>query len=149
MITESKGKRIYNFAKYLQILFRTGYSICIPSVCKPVCSVTLSLTLCHPRDCSPPGSSVSGILQAKTLARVAMPSSRGSFWPRNQTGVSCIAGRLLTHWATWETPVFLLAICKGTGSSKVSLTLEVSFKSVLLNFLIFAHLLERQEIISV
>ena len=43
------------------------------------CSVTqLCLTLCDPVDCSPPGSSVHGILQARVLEWVAMPSSRGS-----------------------------------------------------------------------
>ena len=35
-------------------------------------------TLCDPMDCSPLGSSVHGILQARILERVAMPSSRGS-----------------------------------------------------------------------
>ena len=38
----------------------------------------LGLTLCNPMDCSPPGSSVHGILQARILERVAMLSSRGS-----------------------------------------------------------------------
>ena len=40
------------------------------------------LTLHDPLDCSPPGSSVHGILQARILEWVAMPSSRGSSWPR-------------------------------------------------------------------
>ena len=40
------------------------------------------LTLCDPMDCNPPGSSVHGILQARILERVAMPSSRGSSRPR-------------------------------------------------------------------
>ena len=40
------------------------------------------LTLCEPMDCSPPGSSVHGIVQARMLERVAMPSSRGSSQPR-------------------------------------------------------------------
>ena len=40
-------------------------------------------TLCNPLDCSPPGSSAHGILQARILEWVAMPSSRGSFQPRN------------------------------------------------------------------
>ena len=41
------------------------------------CSVTNSCpTLCDPVDCSPPGSSVHGILQARALEWVAMPSSR-------------------------------------------------------------------------
>ena len=51
---------------------------------------------------SPPGSSVHGILQARILEWVAMPSSRGSSWARNWTSVSCITGRFFTHWATWE-----------------------------------------------
>ena len=42
-------------------------------------------TLCNPIDSSPPGSPVPGILQARTLEWVAMPSSRVSFQPRDQT----------------------------------------------------------------
>ena len=42
--------------------------------------------------CSPPGSSVHGILQARTLEWVAIPFSRGSFQPRKRTLVSCTAG---------------------------------------------------------
>ena len=53
-------------------------------------------TLCGPMDCSPPGSSVHGVLQARTLERVAISYSRGSFWPREPTWVSCIAGRFFT-----------------------------------------------------
>ena len=59
-------------------------------------------TLCDPMDCSPPGSSVHGILQARILEWVAMPSSRACSWPRYGTWVSCIAGRFLTVWATRE-----------------------------------------------
>ena len=43
------------------------------------------LTLCEPTYCSPPGSSVHGVLQARILERVTMPSSRGSSRPRDQT----------------------------------------------------------------
>ena len=53
-------------------------------------------------DCSPPGSSVHGILQAWMLEWVAMPSSRGSSQPRDQTQVSHIAGGFFTIWATRE-----------------------------------------------
>ena len=53
------------------------------------------LTLCDPMDCSPPGSSVHGILQARILEWVAMSSSRGSSQPRDQTQVSLIAGGFL------------------------------------------------------
>ena len=41
------------------------------------------LTLGNPMDCSPPGSSVHGILQAGVLEWVALPSSRGSSRPRD------------------------------------------------------------------
>ena len=44
-------------------------------------------TLCNPIDCSLPGSSVHGILQARVLEWVALPSSRGSSQPRDQTQV--------------------------------------------------------------
>ena len=49
--------------------------------------------LCDPVDCSPSGSSVHGILQARILEWVAVSFSRGSSRPRDQTQVSCIAGR--------------------------------------------------------
>ena len=58
------------------------------------------LTLCEPMDCSPSGSSVHGIVQARILDRVAISFSRGSSWFRDQTQISCIAGRFFTVWAT-------------------------------------------------
>ena len=53
-------------------------------------------TLCDPMDCSLPGSSVHGIFQARILEWVAIPFSRRSSQPRNQTQVSCVAGRFFT-----------------------------------------------------
>ena len=53
-------------------------------------------TLCNPMDCSLPGSSVCGILQASILEWVAIPFSRAASQPRDQTGVSCIAGGFFT-----------------------------------------------------
>ena len=55
-------------------------------------------TLCDPMDCSPPGSSVPGVLQARILEWVAMPSSRGSSRPHDQTStsyISCIGRQVL------------------------------------------------------
>ena len=46
------------------------------------------LTLWDPRDCSPPGSSVHGIFQARILEWVAFFYSRGSSWPRDKTHIS-------------------------------------------------------------
>ena len=50
-------------------------------------------SLRDPKDWGPPGSSVHGILQAWILEWVAISFSRGSSWPRDQTWVSCIAGK--------------------------------------------------------
>ena len=65
----------------------------------------LCLTLCDPKV-----SIVLGILQARTLEWVAFPFSSGSFWPRNWTGVSCIAGGFFTSWAIREPLSFYLFI---------------------------------------
>ena len=62
------------------------------------------MTLWDPMDCSPQGSSVRGISQARILEWVAISSSKGSFWIRDQTLVSCIGKWILYHWATWEAP---------------------------------------------
>ena len=64
----------------------------------------LCLTLCNPMDYSPPGSSVHGILQARTLEWVAIPFLRGSSWLRSWTWISHIAGRFFIIWATREAP---------------------------------------------
>ena len=59
--------------------------------------------LCNPVDCSPPGSSVHGILQARILEWVAMPSSRGFSWPRDWSHIStspALAGVLFSTSAT-------------------------------------------------
>ena len=59
------------------------------------------LTLDDPRDCSPPGSSVHGILQTRILEWVTFPFSRRSSQPKERTQGSCIAGRFF-YWATRE-----------------------------------------------
>ena len=62
------------------------------SMCVYVCLVTQSrLTLHDPMDCSPPDSSVHGILQPRILEWVAISFTRGSSWPRDWTWVSCIS----------------------------------------------------------
>ena len=58
-------------------------------------------------DCSPPGSSVHAVLQARILEWVAIPFSSGSSWLRNQIRVSCIAGRWVTNWAMREATLVL------------------------------------------
>ena len=64
----------------------------------------LCLTLCDPMVCSPPASSIDGIFLARILELVAIPFSRGSSRPRDQTQVSCNVDEFLTIWATREVP---------------------------------------------
>ena len=61
-------------------------------------------TLCNPVDYSPPGSSVYGVLQAKILEWVTILFSRGSSPPRDQTQISCIAGRLFITESSGKHP---------------------------------------------
>ena len=63
------------------------------------------LTLCDPMDCSLPGSSVHGILQARIVEWVAMPFSRVSSWPRDWTCIAYrfnLADRFFTTSIMWE-----------------------------------------------
>ena len=62
----------------------------------------MSNCFCDPRDCSPPGSPVHEIFQARILEWIAISFSRGSSQPRDWTWVFCIAGRLFTGWAMRE-----------------------------------------------
>ena len=82
-----------------------------PTICQPLCQIILKWsevaqlcqTLWDPVDCSLPGCSVHGILQARILEWIAISFPRGSSQPRDQTRVSHIAGRCFTLWATKET----------------------------------------------
>ena len=71
-------------------------------MCVCVLVAQLCLTLYHPMEYSPSSSSVHGILQSRIPEWVPILFSRGSFWPRDSTMVSCIAGRFLTVSATRE-----------------------------------------------
>ena len=81
-------------------------------------------------DYSLPGSSVHGIFQARVLEWVAISFSRGSYWPRDRTWVSCIAGRRFTIWATREA----LKILPQNHSSKVSVHWHLAFFTVQLSY---------------
>ena len=86
-----------------------GFKLHFPDdACMRAKSLQPRLTLCDPRDCSPPGFSVCGLLQARVLEWVAMPSSRGSSQLRDRTWVSCFAGRFFTVWATREDPSLII-----------------------------------------
>ena len=73
------------------------------------CLVTKSCPILYDCiDCSPPGSSVHGISQARVLECVAISSSRGSSQPKDWTSVSCIGRHILYHQATREDPCLIL-----------------------------------------
>ena len=75
-----------------------------------VCSVAKSCsTLCYPMDCSPPGSSVHGILQARISEWVVISFSRESSWPRDWTCVSCIGRWVLLPLSHQGSPEILYA----------------------------------------
>ena len=73
-----------------------------PTTWKPSMLSSSVVSLYDPMDCGPPDSSVHGISQVKILEWVAISSSRGSSWPRDQTHISCIGRQIPRHWATWE-----------------------------------------------
>ena len=78
--------------------------MCVSVFAHPVLSVSFS-----PHNCSPPDSSVHEIFQETALVWVAIPSSRGSSWPMDQTYMFCvsyISGRFL-----WGSSVLYLVHC--------------------------------------
>ena len=94
-----KSWRIWSCTKQLPCLYRVsilvivGVAILITKLCLP---------LCNPMDCSTPGSSVHGILQARIVGWVAIFFSRGSSQVRNWTHVSHIRRWILYHRVTRE-----------------------------------------------
>ena len=93
--TEKKKKRNKKDTTFL----KTNEIFIFVTRCVRVQSFQSCLTLCDPIDSNPAGSSVHGIIQARILKWVAMPSFRGSSQPKDQTHISCgscIAGRFFT-----------------------------------------------------
>ena len=91
-------------------------------------------TLCDPMDCSPPSSSVHGILQARILEWLAVSFSRGSSQPRDRTHVAyiCQAGSspLLSNkkkWTVDTTQMNLRGILLSERSQKVSIVYDSTY----------------------
>ena len=72
------------------------------AICVYAKSIRLCPTLGYPMDCSLPGFCVHGILQARILGCVTMPSPRGSSQPEIEPVCPALAGRFFTTGATWE-----------------------------------------------
>ena len=84
----------------------------------------LCLTLCDPMDCSPPNSSVPGILQARILEWAAISFTRGVF-PTQESNLHILLGRwILYHWATRETLWYNIPNMKFTISAILSIQLS-------------------------
>ena len=94
-----------------QVLLKSVYRInlCVRAqLCPTLCHLC---NPCNPMGCSPPGSTVHAILQARILEWVAMSSSSISSQPRDQTQVSCVSYKgswVLYHGTTWEALVELI-----------------------------------------
>ena len=79
---------VSRLANVIMCPFTTILSVCIYLLNMCVLVAQSCPTLCDCVDCSLPGSSIHRILQASILDWIAIPFSRGSSWPRNQTWVS-------------------------------------------------------------
>ena len=86
----------------IQLIIHLLYMLCVHARSLPLCP-----TLCDPMDCSPTGSAVHGILQARILLWVAIASSRGPSRPRDGipvSYVSCIGRQVLYHSSHLRSP---------------------------------------------
>ena len=86
-------------SQFLKVIFCLWKKVLVAQSCP---------TLCNPMNCSLPGFSAREILQARLLGWIAIPFSKGSSRPRDQTQVSHIAGRFFTIWVTKEVHLPLL-----------------------------------------
>ena len=135
-----------NSWKFKKLETCTGVPWCRPwGPCNPAPKMQLNAShsvmsdSLRPKDYSLPGSSVHGILQARILEWIAIPFSRGSFCPRDQTRVSCISGRFFIIWATREVlkiqlnpRLFLFSVCEHTSKmhGKATSILQSCFRTI-------------------
>ena len=91
----------YRALMRVPVLYRR-FSLAVYFTCCSVKLLPLCSALCDLMDCSPPGSSVREISQARTLEWVAMSFSRGSYQLRNQT---CVSYTCLLYWQAGSSPL--------------------------------------------
>ena len=85
----------------------------------------------RPVDCSPPSSSIHGILQARILEWVAISFSRGSSQPRDRTQVSHIAGRRFNLCTTGEALKYKNTVSQKTSYRDTELQIQVLTSKIL------------------
>ena len=94
------AKKPYTFYKYENHAFR---------LCKIfVVSLSHVQLFCDSMDCSPPGSTVHGISQARILEKFTISFSRGSSRLRDQTHISCLTGRFFTTELPGKSDILLV-----------------------------------------
>ena len=123
--TKSYGIKLGNYVASLPLSFL--WKVKVKSLTR--------VRLCDPMDCSLPGSSVQGIYQARVLEWVAISFSRGSSQSRDQTRVSCTAGRRFTIWVTKEAKR-IKQLCPHHLSEAMSLFLKYPVYFICLYFFI-------------
>ena len=94
-------------------------------------------TLWDPMNCNLPGFSVCGILQARILEWVVMPSFKGSSQPRDWTRSPALTGTFFTVWATREVPLNFVRLAKRVGNPEIWEGKVVKWASILSVFLNF------------
>ena len=95
MVKGAKTQKNENFLNFDSIFQTKVDNVRVKLLVAQPCPI-----LGDPTACSPPGFSVHGISQARTLEWVATPFSKGSSWSGDRTQVFCIAGRFCTAWAS-------------------------------------------------
>ena len=131
---------LFHWSDVLRLIKASERKNCV-CVCVCVCvKVAQScLTPCDPMDCSLPGSSVPGILQARILEGIAILFSRGSSWPKNWTRVSCIAGRFFTVWTTSKAGTnYILSLFTGNSCPSHQAWLRSNTNSIITDYNISA-----------
>ena len=97
-------------SKYINVWFYFEWEVEYTTNRKEILIIVLinscarMLTLCDPTDCSPPGSSVHGIFQARVLEQDAISYTSGSSQLQDWTWISCVSRQILYRWVTWEAP---------------------------------------------
>ena len=141
-----------NSWNYLHHKVATTISL-VNILCMHAQLLQLCLTLCNPMDCSLAGSSVYGILRARILKWVAMPSSRESFWPRDWTCSSCsscIASRLFITeppWKLWHKAHWCASVCAFVSSYPVNTMTNTDPLSSLLTIIITSNSINSQNML--
>ena len=114
-LTDPENLQLFLITFCFSVLFTCYFlKFCLPKCCFCAQLLQLCPTLCGPMDYSPPGSSVHGILQARVLEWIAMPSSRGIFltWGSNPSHLCLLYADSLprSHWGSPEMLTFPKAI---------------------------------------